>query len=98
MTAKNYPSNTSKRCVKPGDRCAYSSPPRSVTGNKIVEPLYSAMGTRHHLGKEKDWDKVIVESLAELGLDPELAKVAHTTDYDEALLKSHHEGMDPRGL
>lgn len=66
-------------------------------GNEIVEPLYSAMGTRIHLGGEKDPNKVISESLAEIGLESDLADVAWTDEFDEALRKSHHAGMDPVG-
>jgi 2-hydroxychromene-2-carboxylate isomerase len=66
-------------------------------GNEIIEPLYSAMGTRIHLGGEKDPNKVISESLAEIGLESDLAEVAWTDEFDEALRKSHHAGMDPVG-
>jgi 2-hydroxychromene-2-carboxylate isomerase len=66
-------------------------------GNKVVEPLYSAMGTRYHVHGEKDFNKVIVKSLSDVGLEADLAEAATSTDYDEALRTSHHEGMDPVG-
>jgi len=67
-------------------------------GEEIVEPLYSAMGQRIHPGGESDFDAVIVGSLEDLGLDPELAAAAGSTEWDEALIESHHRGMDSVGM
>ena len=66
-------------------------------GLGIVEPLYSAMGTRRHVRQEKDWDEIIAKSLADVGLEVDLAAAADVTDFDARLRASHAEGMDPVG-
>lgn len=66
-------------------------------GNEVVEPLYSAMGIRHHVQGNKNWDEIIAGALSDVGLEAELANAATSTDFDEALRKSHHAGMDPVG-
>lgn len=67
-------------------------------GASVVEPLYSAMGTRHHVQGEKDLDVVIKDALEETGLDAGLAAAATSNAFDEALSISHHAGMDSVGF
>lgn len=63
-------------------------------GQGVVKPLYDAMGTRIHLGGERDLHKVIEPALAEVGLPAELARYADTDEVDDLLRASHHRGID----
>ncbi|MBQ0893847.1 disulfide bond formation protein DsbA [Micromonospora sp. U56] len=66
-------------------------------GQEAVAKLYTAMGTRIHLGKEQLGPELFKAALTDVGLDPTLAGVADTTEYDEALRASHEAGMRPVG-
>ncbi|WP_255541278.1 disulfide bond formation protein DsbA [Micromonospora sp. 4G55] len=66
-------------------------------GQEAVAKLYTAMGTRIHLGKEQLGPELFKAALTDVGLDPALAGVADTTEYDEALRASHEAGMRPVG-
>jgi len=67
-------------------------------GTEVLEPLYTAMGTRIHHEQNKDFDVVIKEALTELNLPATLADAADSPESDEELRASHAAGMEPVGL
>ena len=66
-------------------------------GNEVLLPLYSAMGRRIHVEGQEFDRQIAVDALAEAGLPAELVDAWDDTSLDEAVAKSHHEGMDAVG-
>ncbi|MGE5827220.1 MAG: disulfide bond formation protein DsbA [Micromonosporaceae bacterium] len=62
-------------------------------GPGVVRPLYGAMGTRIHIGREGHGPEMISAALADVGLDPRLAEAATSAGYDDELRRSHDAGM-----
>jgi protein-disulfide isomerase-like protein with CxxC motif len=67
-------------------------------GDDVALPLYTALGNRFHLEQRPKDRETIESALAEVGLPLDLADAMTSTDFDEALRKSHHAGMDQVGF
>jgi hypothetical protein len=66
-------------------------------GDGVLLPLYTAMGNRIHLEKSGVTVEMATASLAEAGLPADLIEAWDDASYDEAVIKSHHLGMDQVG-
>jgi 2-hydroxychromene-2-carboxylate isomerase len=66
-------------------------------GPEVLGKLYTALGTKFHLEKAPRERATYEAALKEAGLPESLAAAADSTEYDEALKASHHDGMDRVG-
>jgi predicted DsbA family dithiol-disulfide isomerase len=66
-------------------------------GDDVLLPLYTAMGNRIHLEKQPIDRELITAAVAEVGLEADLVDAMDDPAYDEAVARSHHEGMDQVG-
>jgi len=66
-------------------------------GADVLEPLYTALGTRFHIQQQPRDRSTVEAALTEAGLPSDLADAMESTEYDQALRASHHDGMDRVG-
>jgi len=66
-------------------------------GPEVVGPLYTALGTRFHNGKEPRERATFEAALADVGLPADLADAVDSTEFDDAIRASHADGIDRVG-
>jgi len=67
-------------------------------GDEVLDRLYTELGTRFHNEGQERTRQTIEAALTAAGLPVGLADAMESTEYDDALKKSHHEGMDQVGM
>jgi hypothetical protein len=66
-------------------------------GDDILLPLYTALGTRFHVGKQPIARETVEAALAECSLPSSLVSAMDSTEYDAALRASHEQGIQRVG-
>ena len=62
-------------------------------GPAVIKPLFDAMGTRIHLGGEKEYLKLVAASLHDVGLPADLLRFADSTEVDDDVRASHERAI-----
>jgi hypothetical protein len=66
-------------------------------GDYILGPLYTAIGTRFHNEKRRDAE-ALKEAVTEVGLPESILEAADQSEFDQAIIESHNEGMNQVGI
>lgn len=66
-------------------------------GSERLREFYTEVGTRFHPLAEPVTADTVLAALNAVGADADIIDIAETDAVDEALRRSHHEGMDPVG-
>ncbi|MCK9920448.1 disulfide bond formation protein DsbA [Frankia sp. AgPm24] len=67
-------------------------------GEDVLGPLYTALGRRRHVEKAEWNAETFAAALTEAGAEASLADAATSTEWDEALRASHHDGISRVGM
>ena len=70
---------------------------QEAEGDDVLLPLYTALGTRIHNEQQPISRGLLSDALAEVGLRRSLVDAMDDAGFDEAVIKSHHLGMDQVG-
>lgn len=70
-------------------------------GREVLSRLYTAFGTRIHQSGAEERPaldrELVAAAVAEAGLEPDLVDAMDDASLDDAVARSHHEGMDQVG-
>lgn len=69
----------------------------SETAPEKLGDFYTAIGTEIHVHGHRDFEAASRRALAEVGLDESLVEKAKTDTFDEAMRRSHEEGISQVG-
>ncbi len=68
-----------------------------TASNDALDRLYTALGRRFHNEGLDASRETVAAALDEAGMDADLIEAMESTQYDDAIKKSHHAGMDQVG-